>query len=72
MILNAVSGNRYPLERELRDVCIQGGKNTSLFAVLDMCKGDPIEYPGLTYRVRLPGKKRVDEKDPGKISDAGF
>ena len=58
MVLNATSGNLFPIETSLRDLC--NGKEMeflTVFSVYDMCKDMVSNYPNLTKRV----KKQADE-----------
>ena len=61
MIINNTSGNRIPLERELREITKQGGINCHVFAVFDMCKSLPEQYPGLTYTQFQDGDRGEDQ-----------
>ena len=52
MVLNATSGNKYALERNLRDICNWAGNLAHVFCAFDMCKSEPSQYPGLTYKTK--------------------
>ena len=70
LILNTTSGNKYPLERELRDICVQAGQLCHVFAVFDMCKILPTNYPGLTYKENNFGQDENEvEEHTGPIDD---
>ena len=60
MILNNISGNKIALERNLRELCKFAGINCHVFAVFDMCKSIPEQYPGLTYTELEDGDRGED------------
>ena len=73
MIINHTSGNKIPLERDLRELCKQGGIDCHVFAVFDMCKSLPEQYPGLTYTAIEEGDRGEDiERATMMVQDIGF
>ena len=73
MIINSTSGNRIPLERELREITNFGGTDCHVFAAFDMCKSIPELYPGLTYTEAKYGDRGEDtEHATRKVEDVGF
>lgn len=70
MILNGTSANKFALERNLRDICLWAGKRAHVFAVFDMCKSDPLQYPGLTFTGNKEIRGFKDAEQP--LDDTGF
>ena len=74
MIINNSSGNKIALERELREISKLAGTQCHVFAVFDMCKSMPEQYPGLTYTVFREGDRGDDQIDQAAIlvEDIGY
>ena len=76
MIINATSGNRIALERELREISKVAGTDCHVFSVFDMCKSIPELYPGLTYTQFQDGDRGEDqdakEIEGRRVQDIGL